>query len=321
MLGLVGVQADCGTEPSATFGMCSGNPRRVRAAAGAWVGSTTPFLPGGTTDFCKCGFGAGQPTGCNGFICAGGNPDGGGGQCDAAACTSGGYTFDATNGWAIKNSHGGSPWRSFAYLEPCGPDKANACVEELLLSFQLHNVATWPGYIKLLFFGDSANVLGLWPNKGMTLLGFPHGDQPSAWDGEVALQDGAWYDVRVTFAAGVPMELEVVNGDEAALWHPSDPTINAQSRAQLGLYTWAPPGAPEVTLNVRNLCMGKVGKCTFTCGCTIGSLYVPPTTATHWRHRRGVHIESVEPELDYHTPPFGGIWIQSSTDLADMSLA
>ncbi|KAF0692595.1 Aste57867_16336 [Aphanomyces stellatus] len=146
---------------------------------------------------------------------------GGGGPIAPTACSSGGYSFDATNGWTIKIKHGGQPWRSFAYLQPCGPNAANPCVDELRFSFQFTNVTSWQGYIKLLFFGDTNNVLGLWPNRGMKLVGFPQCDNmPSKWAGEMRLVDGAWYDIKLTLASSMQLEISRSGQTSSSVWHP-----------------------------------------------------------------------------------------------------
>ncbi|CAK4101741.1 unnamed protein product, partial [Aphanomyces euteiches] len=190
----------------------------------------------------------------------------GGGHCQQKkACSGGGYTFDANDGWRIKNSMGGQPWRAFAYIEPCGPNNSNSCVNEMAFSFKFQNSATWGGFINLLFFGDS--------NK---LVGFIPGDNPTTWAGNLTLVDGDWYDVKVTLGINSSkyMTAEIAHGDQFVKWTSPEPRT-ALNRAYIGMYTFSPAG-PAVTLSLKNLCMGKDNTCNWKCGSGGGST---PTTS------------------------------------------
>ncbi|CAK4291806.1 unnamed protein product, partial [Aphanomyces euteiches] len=246
------------------FPVCSGVARTVDTSLATWTNDLSTFVSG-KTNFCDCGFG-GQVPACNGFICAGGDGDGGGGMCQQKACTGGGYTFDANDGWRIKNSMGGTPWRAFAYIEPCGPNNSNSCVNEMAFSFKFQNSATWGGWINLLFFGDSNKVLGLWPNKGMQLVGFPPGDMPNTWAGNLTMVDGEWYDVKVTLGinSSTYMTAQIAHGDTFVKWTSPEPRT-ALNRAYIGMYTFSPAG-PAVTLSLKNFCMGKDNTCNWKCG-------------------------------------------------------
>ncbi|CAK4641193.1 hypothetical protein LEN26_021280 [Aphanomyces euteiches] len=246
------------------FPVCSGVARTVDTSLATWTNDLSTFVSG-KTNFCDCGFG-GQVPACNGFICAGGDGDGGGGMCQQKACTGGGYTFDANDGWRIKNSMGGTPWRAFAYIEPCGPNNSNSCVNEMAFSFKFQNSATWGGWINLLFFGDSNKVLGLWPNKGMQLVAFPPGDMPNTWAGNLTMVDGEWYDVKVTLGinSSTYMTAQIAHGDTFVKWTSPEPRT-ALNRAYIGMYTFSPAG-PAVTLSLKNFCMGKDNTCNWKCG-------------------------------------------------------
>ncbi|KAF0699854.1 Aste57867_9630 [Aphanomyces stellatus] len=236
----------------------------VNASTATWAGSIAPFVAT-PANFCQCGFGGQGPLGCRGFICAGGN--GGGTFQLLVFLMRDGLKAAATSVPRLRvPPAGGWPWRAFAYLEPCGPDQSNRCVDELTFSFKFDHVSTWSGYIKLLFFGDGHDVLGLWPNQRMKLVGFPRGDLPVTWQHETTLVENAWYDVRVRFhhaASSMDVELLTPGETTARVWHSS--AIDATARAQLGVYTWAPDG-PPFKLALRNLCMGKIGQCRFQCG-------------------------------------------------------
>ncbi|CAK4113773.1 unnamed protein product [Aphanomyces euteiches] len=185
------------------------------------------------------------------------------------------YTFNANDGWRIKNSMGGQPWRTFAYIEPCGPNNSNSCVNEMAFSFKFQDSVTWGGWIDLLFFGDSNKVLGLWPNKGMQLVGFPPGDMPNTWAGNLTLVDGDWFDVKVTLGIGSSNYLtaEIAHDDQFVKWTSPEPRT-ALNRAYIGMYTFAPAG-PAVTLSLKNFCMGKDNTCNWKCGSGGGSIPSP----------------------------------------------
>ncbi|CAK4426400.1 unnamed protein product [Aphanomyces euteiches] len=268
------------------FPVCSGVARTVDTSLATWTNDLSTFVSG-KTNFCDCGFG-GQVPACNGFICAGGDGDGGGGMCQQKACTGGGYTFDANDDWRIKNSMGGTPWRAFAYIEPCGPNNSNSCVNEMAFSFKFQNSATWGGWINLLFFGDSNKVLGLWPNKGMQLVGFPPGDMPNTWAGNLTMVDGEWYDVKVTLGinSSTYMTAQIAHGDTFVKWTSPEPRT-ALNRAYIGMYTFSPAG-PAVTLSLKNFCMGKDNTCNWKCGseanlCTHSTTHIWTNPTSHVR--------------------------------------
>ncbi|KAG9417076.1 hypothetical protein AC1031_001464 [Aphanomyces cochlioides] len=236
------------------FPVCSGVARAVDSSLATWSNDLSTFISC-KTNFCDCGFGAQVPA-CDGFICAGGDGDGGGGHCQPKACSGGGYIFDANDGWRIKNSMGGQPWARSLTLNRAVPTTPTL---------------TWGGWIDLLFFGDSNKVLGLWPNKGMQLVGFPPGDMPNTWAGNLTLVDGDWYDVKVTLGIGSSnyMTAEIAHGGQFVKWTSPEPRT-ALNRAYIGMYTFAPAG-PAVTLSLKNFCMGKDNTCQWKCGSGGGS--------------------------------------------------
>merc|ERR1711907_154041 len=73
------------------------------------------------------------------------------------------------------------------------------------VSFRTDDMAGWGAYVKLLFWTDSGNILGLLPGgapgaKGNTsyrLVIFPGDDYPNKWQGDITIQDGQWYDASV----------------------------------------------------------------------------------------------------------------------------
>jgi len=158
------------------------------AETGTWDGSFNKFV--GNHDFCaKCTFGS---TDCS-FVCAGGGASGGGGGCDESACSSGQYVF-ANDGWNISVSKalaaGKVPYPAFAYLPFCGGKPMGTCLPNdfvFSMSFRTDGMAGWAGYVKLLFWTDSGNILGLLPsgapgaqgNESYRLVVFPSTDYPN----------------------------------------------------------------------------------------------------------------------------------------------
>lgn len=163
-----------------------------------WKGDFAVFA--GNNDFCNCGFG-----GSCGFICGGGGDGSSGGQCPKEACSSRQYTFD-NNVWNIKvdkSKMQGSPYRAFAYL------KFDAVSSDyyLAFSFKTRHLESWGGYVKLLFWTDSGNILGLLPKgadagngKDLRLVAFMGDDYPNQKNiSTQALKDDTWYSAKVHF--------------------------------------------------------------------------------------------------------------------------
>jgi len=177
-----------------------------------WNGSFSSFI--GNNNFCSCGFG---PSSCS-YICAVGGTSGGGSVCDPTACSSGQYSFTATNGWEItmtQSEGNGSPYRAFAYIPFCGGSQMSTCWTNPMtfyFSFMTNGLAGWARYCKLLFWTDAGDILGLLPpgaagavqagNPYYSLIFFPSTDYPNSWQSAITIQDGVWYNVAVTFNSG-----------------------------------------------------------------------------------------------------------------------
>lgn len=181
-----------------------------------WNGSFAPFV--GNSKFCSDCAQYGTQNKC-GFICAGG---GGGGPntCSPDACSSGQYTFSADQGWQIKTTleqaKGHIPYRAFAYLPFCYGADISSCWSSGKHSFSFDlmtaDMATWGIYVKLLFWSDSGNIIGLLPPGApgakqhnppvttLSLIGFPSTDYPNEFQGQVAIEDGAWYHIECLFS-------------------------------------------------------------------------------------------------------------------------
>merc|ERR1712137_898064 len=213
----VGTPEQCGC----TGGTLNACKESCSSDTGIWDGSFDKFI--GNTDFCShCGkFGVAD---CS-FICAGGDDGGSGAGCQQSACDSGQYSFHE-DGWHISvtaaQAGGKSPYRAFAYLPFCNGQQISQCVEEpftFAISFRTDDMSGWGAYVKFLFWTDSGNIIGLLPpgasaakgNSSFRLLAFPQDDLPNTWLGEMVIEDGQWYDARITFNGGGSVTLVVGN--------------------------------------------------------------------------------------------------------------
>merc|ERR1712187_666328 len=75
-------------------------------------------------------------------------------------------------------------------------------------------------YVKLLFWTDSGNILGLLPpthpdgNGQLRLLTFPEDDYPNKWSKAVQIQDKAWTHIAVDFFPASRAVHIFLNGDK-----------------------------------------------------------------------------------------------------------
>lgn len=201
--------------PAPTAGAGGGLAAKCRASCGKrqgdWKSDFTEFE--GNNAFCSCGFG-----GSCGFICSGAGASGG--QCPAKACTDGTYTFK-DNTWKVTMTKavaaGKNPYRAFAYLPLCQHKATRGCLSSkeksdkaftLAFSFRTTSVVDWGAYVKLIFWTDGGNLVGLIPpsihkeeskkNK-IALVTFPQDDYPNAWTDKVYIEDNTWYSVKIKF--------------------------------------------------------------------------------------------------------------------------
>lgn len=209
---VIGTPQQCGKQtcPGGSLTSCF---QQCPAETGKWDGSFAKFI--GNDAFCShCGnFGVAD---CS-YVCAGGGSSGGGGGCDSAACSSGQYAF-RSDGWNIslaRSTAGGKvPYRAFAYLPFCHGAKMSSCLStsfDFSVSFRTQGGSGWGAYVKLLFWTDSGNILGLLPpgapgakgNLSYRLLIFPGDDYPNKWQNDIVIQDDEWYDVKVSIQGTV----------------------------------------------------------------------------------------------------------------------
>lgn len=106
-----------------------------------------------------------------------------------------------------------SPYRAFAYLPLCQHKPTQECSPDkdftLAFSFRTRAVADWSAYVKLLFWTDGGNLIGLIPPKSaagkqkgfkkLTLVTFMQDDYPNNWADQVEIEDNTWYSVQVRF--------------------------------------------------------------------------------------------------------------------------
>lgn len=248
-------------------------------AALLWDGSFVPFSSsgGGGKDFCSCTFGSQD---CS-YICAGGGSGSSGGNCERAACESGQYSFNAAaNTWRIEVAGAAArsvvPYRAFAYLPFCKGQPMASCGwaagVEKVLTFQLRadGAADWAAYVKLLFWTDSGNILGMLGPKaaGSTaegsgsvwLVAFPNGDYPNGWAASMPIVDGRNYAVQVTFKPlGGSNMLVSIHIDGVPLHTASIPTnaLVDSNGPQLGVYSFD-HGVPIGQQNQLTVTLGHV---------------------------------------------------------------
>jgi len=181
-----------------------------------WNGSFADYV--GNNKFCTDCAQYGPQNKC-GFICAGG---GGGGPntCSVDTCTGGQYTFTTNQGWQIKTTSaqakGHIPYRAFAYLPFCYGNPMSSCwgsgSHNFSFDLMTTDMAGWGTYVKLFFWTDSGNIIGLLPpgapgakqhNPPVTkysLIGFPTTDYPNGFNGQMAIMDSTWYHIECLFS-------------------------------------------------------------------------------------------------------------------------
>jgi len=181
-----------------------------------WNGSFTPYI--GNTKFCTDCAQYGPQNKC-GFICAGG---GGGGPntCSPNVCSSGQYNFSNEMGWQIKvtssQAKGHIPYRAFAYLPFCYGAPMSSCwttgKHNFTFNLMTDDMEGWGIYVKLFFWTDSGNIIGLLPPGApgakqhkppvttYSLIAFPDSDYPNNFKGQLAIKDKTWYRIECIFS-------------------------------------------------------------------------------------------------------------------------
>lgn len=220
------------TAPSAGDAVCSCN------AGTEWNGGFARYALG--EDFCSQNFGGANP-----WISGGSN----GGFSGAAACVTE-YTFKE-NYWQIlvgQDALGKSPHRAFAYAQFCNGKAYRECwtSEKVTFSFSLmvEGLSLTGAYVKVLFWTDAGNILGLLPPshpKGdgkLRLITFMTDDYPNSWNGEKEIQESVWYHIQVVFTpatGAVELQLDSQPFDDGSV--PVN-MLAATNGPQLGVYSF-----------------------------------------------------------------------------------
>jgi hypothetical protein len=236
-----------------------------------WDGDFNRFV--GNTDFCKQGWASSSA-----YVSAGGGNGASGSESGEGPCQTSQYEFTEESGWTISmketQANGVIPYRAFAYMQFCNGQPMRNCLNgdvDLSFSFQTRNIRDIGAYVKILFWTDSGNILGLVPlnhPKGdgkYRLVTFIQDDYPNHWSDEVEIRDREWYRIQLKFKLqtnGIVVSLSEVGGSEILRSEGVIPVnmLAASTGPQLGIYSfdfgkvW--PSA-EVALSFRDMCLGS----------------------------------------------------------------
>lgn len=236
------------------------------AKSTTWDGNFGQYAAG--KDFCGQGFGQNNP-----YICAGGAANGGNVQvCKADSCAANGeFTFSDEQGWRIKVDNIGTanPYRAFTFVQFCNGQEPQQCWKTPMVtfsfSFKTTGLATMSSYVKLFFWTDGGNMLGLLPpnhpNAGgqYKLITFPQDDRPNTWKKDMAIQDNSWYNVKVIFTpetSGVRLEINGNVLDESTITAANMKTD--KNGPQLGVYLFPINNEkPSFSLWIHDTCVGE----------------------------------------------------------------
>mmetsp|Transcript_48021 Transcript_48021/g.89916 ORF Transcript_48021/g.89916 Transcript_48021/m.89916 type:complete len:640 (+) Transcript_48021:77-1996(+) len=265
------------TSPAATGAGCTCTPSTE------WVGEFSQYV---STDFCGQNFGAANP-----WISAGGGDGSSGGFSGAGPCTSEQYKFQEDGSWHIavgEEALSKMPYRAFAYAQFCNGKAYSECWTgdaTFTFSLMVAGVSQTGAYVKVLFWTDAGNILGLIPPshpKGegkLRLVAFMTDDYPNSWEFEMDIQESTWYHIQVVFkptTGGVDISI-----DGATLGSGTVPVnmLAATNGPQIGVYSfdyastsWPTDG---VTLSLADACIGSVDGT-----CRSGSGATPSTSQT-----------------------------------------
>eukprot|EP00439_Symbiodinium_sp_Y106_P025125 s5851_g3.t1 len=237
-----------------------------------WTGDFSQYAS--DQDFCSQNFGGSNP-----WISAGGGPGTSGGFSGAGPCTSGQYAFQEDGSWHIlagqEDALGVMPYRAFAYAQFCNGKAYSECwtTGEAAFSFSLmvRGVSQTGAFVKVLFWTDSGNILGLVPAshpKGegkLRLVAFMTDDYPNSWDFELEISESTWYHIQVAFQASTGAAEVSVNGVVLGSGTLPVNMLAATTGPQIGIYSfdygtsWPADG---VVLSLADVCIGTVaGTC------------------------------------------------------------
>jgi len=154
---------------------------------------------------------------------------------------------------------GKSPFRAFTYIP--GLAKRMGSTQKMTLSFRFktEGIANLFSFVKILFWTDGHNILGLLPkgtpsakqksHSDMKMLIQPQDDYPNKWKTMVSVSDDVWYHIEVLFdntAAAITIKLDgtaiVVDSPYGLSWPGNG------NGPQMGLYSFDYGGSGSSTL-------------------------------------------------------------------------
>lgn len=229
-----------------------------------WDGDITSYI--GNNKFCECGFGGK----CTNWICSGGGTGGAANACSADACTSGQYSFSAADGWTIKSSQTGAPYRAFARMPFCGENIGTGTCwtqnpQTFAFQFKLSVTPTgpWPGNNKILFWGDGNDFMNILANT-YDIAVFPQGDNPpNGQAGKVTILPDTWNTVVITFDLTLSSSTAtfVINGG-APITGTFRSVWSGGEYLMMGSYHWTTnTGGKEMILSFKDMCLGTAPNC------------------------------------------------------------
>jgi len=243
--------------------------------------------------FCSCGY-----SGTCGFICQGGSPTGNPSQCGAHVCSSGEYSFPDSRTWTIKQKtsdmKGKIPYRAFSYVPICNGKSTGTCMPDawsFAFSFMSEDFEKWTAFVKLFFWTDGHNFIGLLPagsmfakSSSMQLIFGPTNDGPNGWAEAIDVNDNQWYNVQFDFTTTtVTMSLDgTVIIDKKAFGLNWKGDANGP---QLGIYSFDINGqmstasTDELKLHLKDITVGCPAGNSLASNNFDGSL--PDTPETH----------------------------------------
>lgn len=277
-------------------------------ASTSWNGAFGQFTSG--TTFCQQNFGGQNP-----WITGGGGAAAGGGWSGLEPCESGQYSVSASDGWRIdvprSLAKGVIPYRAFAYAQFCNGRPYTECWAgqekvSFSFSFKMEGANDIGAYVKLLFWTDSGNILGLLPPQHpngeghFRLIAFMTTDYPNSWSQELQIQDQSWYHVQVDFTPASQGVAIRVNG--AGFAHGTIPVdmLEATNGPQIGVYSFDFGGGqwPEegFKLWLDDVCVGEVsGTCPSSGGPSPSTTPPAPAPATTTKASQVCTAEDADP--------------------------
>ena len=265
----------CSSASDATCQTCdgklvpvSGGSKCGTAPVGPVLNYSTDFfatMAGDASPFCSWSdwSGASHPA-----ICGGGQTGFGGGACDRVHCIDT-FSFDSTGTWIINTDglQGRAPGRSFAYMSGLTDSKFWAHGAEPTFSFDFISPQASIDYIKLLFWTDGFNYLGVADNTNcadkstdnMYLQFFPTSDNCGKTSHTLKIEPLKKYKIFVKFSAKIHIGVTDENHNILTTAVGGSRPTEMQHGPQFGLYAFdytSRLSATSVDFKFGNVCMG-----------------------------------------------------------------